>query len=44
VPLKQPLLFIDSRGRASFALNQASFAAAYDISPPQPVFIPRKER
>ena len=42
VPLKQSLLFIDSRGRASFALNQASFAAAYDISPPQPVFIPRK--
>jgi S-adenosylmethionine hydrolase len=44
VPLKQPLLFIDSRGRASFALNQASFAAAYDISPPQPVFIRRKGR
>ena len=42
VPLKQPLLFIDSRGRASFALNQASFAAAYGIDPPQPVFIPRK--
>ena len=42
VPLKQPLLFIDSRGRASFALNQASFAAKYDIHPPQPVYIPRK--
>jgi S-adenosyl-L-methionine hydrolase (adenosine-forming) len=42
VPLKQPLLFIDSRGRASFALNQASFATAYEINPPQPVFIPRK--
>jgi len=42
VPLKQPLLFIDSRERASFALNQASFAAAYDINPPQAVFIPRK--
>jgi len=42
VPLKQPLLFIDSRGRASFALNQASFAAAYNVNPPQPVFIPRK--
>jgi len=42
VPLKQPLLFIDSRGRASFALNQASFAAAYNIEPPQPIFIPRK--
>ncbi len=43
VPLKQPLLFIDSRGRASFALNQSSFAAAYNIDPPQPVFIPRKD-
>src|SRR5271166_1137111 len=43
VPLKQPLLFIDSRGRASFALNQASFAAVYKIAPPQPVFIPRKK-
>lgn len=42
VPLKEPLLFIDSRGRASFALNQASFAAAYKINPPQPIFIPRK--
>ena len=42
VPLSKPLLFIDSRGRASFALNQASFAATYDIHPPQPVFVPRK--
>jgi len=44
VPLKQPMLFIDSRRRASFALNQASFAAVYKIEPPQPVFIPRKGR
>jgi S-adenosylmethionine hydrolase len=42
VPLKKPLLFIDSRGRASFAVNQASFAATYGIQPPQPIFIPRK--
>jgi S-adenosyl-L-methionine hydrolase (adenosine-forming) len=42
VPLKRPLLYIDSRGRAGFALNQASFAATYDIHPPQPIFIPRK--
>jgi S-adenosylmethionine hydrolase len=42
VPLKTPLLYIDSRGRASFALNQASFAATYKIDPPQPIFIPRK--
>jgi S-adenosylmethionine hydrolase len=44
VPPKQPLLYIDSRGRLSFALNQASFAAAYKIEPPQAVFIPRKGR
>jgi len=44
VPLKKPLLFVDSRGRASFALNQASFAATYKIDPPQPIFIPRKTR
>ncbi len=43
VPLKQPLLFIDSRGRASFAVNQGSFAAVYGIDPPQPVFIPRNK-
>jgi hypothetical protein len=42
VPLQQPLLFIDSRGRASLALNQASFAAKFNIQPPQPIFIPRK--
>jgi S-adenosylmethionine hydrolase len=42
VPVRQPLLFIDSRGRASFALNQASFAAKYDIHSAQPIFIPRK--
>lgn len=42
VPLKQPLLFIDSRGRVSFAVNQGSFAATYGVEPPQPVFIVRK--
>jgi S-adenosylmethionine hydrolase len=42
VPLKHPLLYIDSRGRASFALNQTSFASVYKIQPPQPIFIPRK--
>jgi S-adenosylmethionine hydrolase len=42
VPLKQPLLFIDSRGRVSFAVNQGSFAATYGVGPPQPIFIKRK--
>jgi S-adenosylmethionine hydrolase len=44
VPVKQPLLFIDSRGRASFAVNQSSFAATYSIQPPQTIFIPRKSQ
>jgi len=42
VPLKQPLLFIDSRGRVSFAVNQGSFAATYRVQPPQAIFIKRK--
>jgi hypothetical protein len=44
VPVKQPLLFIDSRGRASFAVNQSSFAAVYRVDPPQTIFIPRKSQ
>jgi S-adenosylmethionine hydrolase len=40
VPLKKPLLYIDSRGRVALAINQASFAATYGINPPQPIFIP----
>jgi S-adenosylmethionine hydrolase len=44
VPLDDPLLFIDSRGRVSVALNQTSFAATYDIHPPERIFIPRKGR
>jgi hypothetical protein len=43
VSIKQPLLFIDSRGRASFAVNQSSFAATYNVQPPQTIFIPRKK-
>ena len=42
VPLHQPLLYIDSRGRVSFALNQGNFAATYKIEPPQPILIKRK--
>jgi len=44
VAVRQPLLFIDSRGRVGFALNQASFAAEYKVEPPQPLFIPRKQQ
>jgi len=41
VPLKKPLLYIDSRGRIALALNQANFASTNGIKPPQPLFIPR---
>jgi len=41
VPLKQPLLYIDSRGRLGLAVNQGSFAATYGMKPPVAIFIPR---
>lgn len=44
VPLNQPLMYIDSRGRLAFAVNQNSFAATYGIKPPVPLFIPRAGR
>jgi hypothetical protein len=41
VALKQPLLYIDSRGRLGLAVNQGSFSAQYRITPPVELFIPR---
>ena len=41
VPLGQPLIYIDSRGRFALAVNQNSFAATYGIKPPVTLFIPR---
>ena len=41
VPLKKPLLYIDSRGRLAAAVNQGSFAATYGIHPPVALFIAR---
>jgi S-adenosylmethionine hydrolase len=42
VPVGEPLLYIDSRGRVGFALNERDFSKSYKISPPVSVFIPRK--
>jgi S-adenosylmethionine hydrolase len=42
VPLKTPLIYIDSRGRFGLAVNQASFAATYGIKPPVKFTIPRR--
>ncbi len=41
VPVGQPLLYIDSRGRFAIAVNQGSFAAVYGVKPPVELRIPR---
>jgi S-adenosyl-L-methionine hydrolase (adenosine-forming) len=42
VPVGRPLLYIDSRGRVSIALNQGDFATTNRIVPPVVFFIPGK--
>jgi len=42
VPVKTPLIYIDSRGRFALAVNQASFAATHGIKPPVKFLIPSK--
>ena len=42
VPLKKPLLYIDSRGHVGLAVNQESFAEVYSVKPPMAISIPRK--
>lgn len=41
VPLGDPLLYIDSRGRLAMAVNQKSFAETYGVKPPEEFEIPR---
>lgn len=41
VPLKQPLLYIDSRGRLGIAVDQGNFSQIYGVMPPQPIFVRR---
>jgi len=41
VPLGQPLLYIDSRGRLGLAVNQNNFSAVYGVKPPAGLRIPR---
>jgi S-adenosylmethionine hydrolase len=42
VPLKTPLIYIDSRGRFALAVNQGSFALTYGIKPPVKFTVSRK--
>ena len=44
VPVGQALLYLDSRGRVGFAVNQRDFSKTYKVTPPVPVFIPVKPK
>ena len=44
VPLRSPLLYIDSRGRVALAVNQGNFSQMYGIKPPRPIFILRARK
>ena len=42
VPVGDPLLYVDSRGRLGIAVNQGSYSKQFGVAPPGTVFIPRK--
>ena len=42
VPVGDPLLYIDSRGRVAIAVNQGNYARKFGIAPPASLFIPKK--
>jgi S-adenosylmethionine hydrolase len=42
VPVGDPLLYVDSRGRVGLALNERNFSAVNKIAPPALIFIPKK--
>src|SRR5258706_258130 len=42
VPVGDPLLYVDSRGRVGLALNERNFSAVNKITPPAPIFISEK--
>jgi S-adenosylmethionine hydrolase len=42
LPVGQPLVYIDSRGRVAIAVNQGDASKKFGVTPPVPVFIPAK--
>jgi len=42
VPVGDPLLYIDSRGRMTLAINQGNFSQVNKITPPATISIPKK--
>jgi len=43
VPVGQPLLYLDSRNRVGFAVNQRDFSKIYKVTPPVAVFVPSSQ-
>jgi S-adenosylmethionine hydrolase len=42
VPVGDPLLYIDSRGRVGIAINQGNYSKKFGVEPPGTISIPRK--
>jgi S-adenosylmethionine hydrolase len=42
VPVGEPLLYVDSRGRVELALNERNFSVTYKITPPASLLIQKK--
>jgi S-adenosylmethionine hydrolase len=42
VPVGEPLLYIDSRGRVGIAINQGNYSKNFNVEPPGSIFIPRR--
>jgi S-adenosylmethionine hydrolase len=42
VPVGEPLLYVDSRGRVGLALNERNFSQVNKIAPPVPIFVPKR--
>jgi S-adenosylmethionine hydrolase len=44
VPVGDPLLYVDSRGRIGLAINQGNFSQTHKVLPPAALFIPKRTR
>jgi len=42
VPVGEPLLYVDSRGRVGIAVNQGNYSKQFNVTLPGSIFIPRK--
>jgi len=42
VPVGEPLIYQDSRGRVALALNERNFSQVHKITPPVSLFVPKK--